>query len=101
MKDQFITFVFADETTGSYSTLTKPHENDDPEVDTAPNLRYFVAMFTGNSAEQSMNAALKHIEERQKKEPIDFKKIKEANRKKAEGSWVSYPDGSKILFVPQ
>lgn len=101
MAQNYITLVFADEKTGSYSTMTKIYEQDDPELDAAPNMKYFIAMFVGETPEESINLAHLHINNLQSKEPINFKKIRELSKKRLDGSWISYPDGSKVLILPK
>ena len=98
---QYVTFIFIDDKTDSYTTLTKEYSNEDPEVDAAPNMKCYVGMFIGDKQEDSLKLAHLHISNLQKKEGVDFKKIRELSKRKTDGSWISYPDGSKIMILPE
>lgn len=98
---KFITYVFTDEEHGSLLTFTQPLLENDPEVDAAPNMRFYLAMFTGDTPEKTFGLAQEYIDKEQEKnkDKIDYEAIAKREELRRDGSFVKFQDGSKIKII--
>lgn len=96
---KFVTYVLRRPDDYRYTTITEIYKEEDEQHDLIPNQNFYVAKFEADSASESVELANEFIIDKQKNEPLDY--IMSEVKSKETGSYISMPDGSKVIIEPQ
>jgi hypothetical protein len=103
-RPNYCTYVFRDEENGSLMTATQKVEGDDADFNLAPNMKFYLKMFPGETKEECFEAGQRWLKEYLSKQSISFEDQRTKDKKfveAAKDSYVKYEDGSIVPIVPQ
>ena len=93
---KWITYVIRKPSNGEFVTFSEPYDENSEEHDVAPNQKSFLALYKGDSIEETIGMANDFIMKIQEDEikNMSFERIREITKKKDNGSYVEFPNGT-------
>lgn len=94
-QNQWITYVIRGKKNGEYITISEPYDPNAPEHDVVPNHKSFLALFKGDSLNETVARANEFINQQQEAyiSGITFEQIKKINQLAPKDSYVELPNG--------